>query len=154
MLHITFHWAFFKLTVSQKWLQNLNIFQRGRSVLFYYQDFSSPLFLGLYFLCSTQKLHELRDIPESKHKYIRVNHIHFQAWILAQFYEDHKRCFFYNDLCPHHLCLSMILENIFRQESHSTLQTRMLGWKNYLLQIIILDHSGDLFNQMLLGPAL
>lgn len=64
-----------------------------------------------------------------------------------------KVMFLYNDLCPHHLCLAMLWENIFRQESHSTLKTRMLGKKNDFLQIIILDNSGDLFNQMLLGPA-
>ena len=64
-----------------------------------------------------------------------------------------KVMFLYNDLCPHHLCLSMLLKNILRQESHSTLKTRMPGRKNDFLQIIILDNSGDLFNQILLGSA-
>lgn len=64
-----------------------------------------------------------------------------------------KIMFLYNDLCPHHLCLSMLLGHIFRQKSHSTLKTWMPGRKNDLLPIIILDHSGDLFNQMLPGPA-
>lgn len=96
---------------------------------------------------------ELANTSESRHKCITVNHIHFPSMDIGAVFM--KGMFLYNDLCPHQLCLSMALENIFRQETHSTPNTRMPGGRRqgimtYYKQLI-LDNTRDLFNQIFPG---
>ena len=70
-------------------------------------------------------MYHCKSHPFSKHGY----------W--CRFYEVFM--FLQNDLCPQQLCLSMALENIFRQEAQSALKTRILGGGNTNSFWIILE---------------